>query len=58
MYMINEESQELDFNSDDFNSFYYTNEKQIKKMDDTFILSKITAKYPDFRTDSNENILK
>lgn len=35
--------EEFDFNveSQDINSFYYTNERHIKKMDDKFILSKV-----------------
>lgn len=48
----------LDFNSDDYNGFYYTNEKQIRKMDDEFIISKIIEKYPDFVSASSENLLK
>lgn len=49
---------DLDFNSDDFNGFYYTSEKSIRRMDDVLILSKLGEKYPDFRHDTNENVLK
>lgn len=49
---------ELDFNSDDYDGFYYTSDKQIKKMDDAFIISKIVEKYPDFVSSENENLLK
>ena len=41
-------SNDLDFNVDDYRSFFYTNDKQIKKMDDSFVISLITEKYPDF----------
>jgi hypothetical protein len=47
----------LDFNEDS-NGFFYTNEKQIKRMDDDIILSKIVEKYPDFVPDNDENTLK
>ena len=49
---------DLDFNVEDNNGFYYTSDKQIRKMDDTFIMSKISEKYPDFISDSGENLLK
>ena len=52
------QDSDLDFNSDDFDGFYYTSEKSIRKMDDSLILSKLSEKYPDFRKDANENILK
>ena len=48
----------LDFNSDDFSGFFYTNDKQIRRMDDAFILSKIVEKYPDFVPEKGENIVK
>jgi hypothetical protein len=56
--MVDEEYVELEFNSSDYNSFYYTNDKQIRRMDDKFILSKIIEKYPDFSDKSCENLLK
>ena len=56
--MPEQNENELDFNSDDYNGFYYTNEKQIKKMDDSFIISKIIEKYPDFSDKNSENLLK
>lgn len=40
--------QEQDFAQGDVNSFFYTNDRQIEKMDDTFVLAKISEKYPDF----------
>ncbi len=43
-----ESDQEYDFSSDDMNSFFYTNDKQLVRMDDRFILAKVTEKYPDF----------
>ena len=52
------QDSDLDFNSDDFDGFYYTSEKSIRKMDDALILSKLSEKYPDFRKDASENILK
>lgn len=35
--------EEFDFSieTQDINSFYYTNDRHIKKMDDIFILSKV-----------------
>jgi len=56
--MKEHEQNELDFNTDDYNGFYYTNEKHLKKMDDKFILSKVIEKYPDFSKSDDENILK
>ena len=52
-----EASTDLDFNSEG-NGFYYTSEKQIRRMDDSFILSKLTEKYPDLDPSSSEQILK
>lgn len=49
---------ELDFNGNDSNGFYYTSEKALKKMDDAFVLSKLSEKYPDFSHETNENSLK
>lgn len=43
---------------DNYMSFYYTNDKQIRRMDDEFILAKITEKYPDFSPNKKETILK
>lgn len=53
-----EDNAALDFNTDDYNGFYYTSEKQIRKMDDSFILSKLIEKYPDFVPSNAENLLK
>jgi hypothetical protein len=52
-----EQTEDLDFNNDG-NGFYYTSEKQIRRMDDAFILSKITEKYPDLDPSSSELVLK
>ena len=52
------QDSDQDFNSDDYNSFYYTSDKQIRKLDDKFIISKIIEKYPDFIGNKSENILK
>ena len=52
------QDSDQDFNSDDYNSFYYTSDKQIRKLDDKFIMSKIIEKYPDFLGNKGENILK
>jgi hypothetical protein len=38
--------------------FCYTGDKHIKRMDDSFILSRITEKYPDFNPSSSESVLK
>ena len=51
-------SNDLDFNVDDYRSFFYTNEKQIRKMDDSFVISLITEKYPDFVQSNKESVLK
>ena len=51
-------SNDLDFNVDDYRSFFYTNDKQIKKMDDSFVISLITEKYPDFIQSNKESALK
>ena len=56
--MTGKTDAELDFNTEDYNGFFYTSDKQIKKMDDAFIVSKIVEKYPDFTTNGNENLLK
>ena len=56
--MEQQENSELDFNTDDYNGFYYTSEKHIRKMDDAFIISKIIEKYPDFGNKDDENSLK
>lgn len=40
--------QEYEFSPGDMNSFFYTNDKQLVRMDDKFILAKVTEKYPDF----------
>ena len=53
-----EAENELDFNCEGIGSFYYTNDKQIKNMDDSFILAKITEKYPDLSPSKKENIIK
>lgn len=52
-----EENADLDFNSEG-NGFYYTNDKQIRRMDDSFILAKLSEKYPDLDPSSSELILK
>lgn len=52
------QDSDQDFNSDDYNSFYYTSDKQIRKLDDKFIMSKIIEKYPDFIGNKSENIIK
>jgi len=52
-----EANADLDFNSDG-NGFYYTSDKQIRRMDDSFILAKLTEKYPDLDPASSELILK
>ena len=49
---------ELDFNGDDSNGFYYTSEKALRKMDDAFVISNMSEKYPDFSHETNENSLK
>lgn len=49
---------ELDFNSSDYSSFFYTNEKQIVKMDDQYVISKIIEKYPDFSISKKDSVLK
>ena len=51
-------SNDLDFNVDDYRSFFYTNEKQIRKMDDSFVISLITEKYPDLVQSNKESVLK
>lgn len=51
-------NQECDFSPSEINSFFYTNEKQIRRMDDKFILSKITEKYQDFKQSSSESLIK
>ena len=55
--MTDNDDSALDFNEDS-NGFFYTNEKQIKRMDDDIILSKIIEKYPDFVPENDENTLK
>jgi hypothetical protein len=52
------EETDIEDGNPSINSFYYTNERHIKKMDDVFILSKIQEKYPELTQDSSENILK
>lgn len=49
---------ELDFNCDDTNGFYYTPDKAIKRMDDAFIIEKLSEKYPDLSYETGENALK
>ena len=44
--------------TEDSNGFFYTNDTQIKKMDDDIIIAKIVEKYPDFEITNSENILK
>ena len=44
--------------TEDSNGFFYTNDSQIKKMDDDIIIAKLVEKYPDFEYTNNENILK
>ena len=56
--METQTAAELDFNTEDYNGFYYTCDKQIRKMDDAFIMSKVIEKYPDFAPSSGENFLK
>lgn len=36
-----EDEQELEFSTGEMNSFFYTSDKQIEKLDDNFILAKI-----------------
>ena len=52
------ETEEYDFSQNEMNKFFYTPDKQINKLDDLFILSQITAKYPDFNQKVSDNILK
>lgn len=56
--MEEESEYSCDFNSEDFNGFFYTADKHIKKMDDELIISKIIERYPDFADKDNENLLK
>ena len=53
-----EDEQELEFSTGEMNSFFYTSDKQIEKLDDNFILAKIQEHYPDFSQDTEENLLK
>ena len=48
----------MDFNAEDFNGFFYTSDKQIRKMDDMLIIARIIEKYPDFSRMDDENTLK
>lgn len=52
-----EANADLDFNSEG-NGFYYTSDKQFRRMDDGFILSKLSEKYPDLEPSSSELMLK
>lgn len=49
---------DLDFNVDDYSSSFYSQEKQLKKLDDDYIMSKIIEKYPDFTENRKEQMLK
>lgn len=56
--MATDLDNQIDFGGEDFNGFYYTNEKQIRRMDDAFIISKIIERYPDFTLSNSETTLR
>ena len=56
--MIEENTEEIGIDANSLNSFYYTMDNRLKKLDDKIILAKITEKYPEFRLDTPEKILK
>lgn len=55
---MEETTQEIDFNGQDENTFFYTSDKKIAKLDDEYLLAKIQERYPELNQNAEEYTLK
>ena len=49
---------EIDYNNISFEHCFYSNQKKLERIDDNAILCKILEKYPDFSSQTKDNLLK